>query len=392
MTSAPGSLSQTRRRDPVAFRVGHIVASLASKRGGPSRSVLALARAQAGTGACVALAALSEREPPPSPSTNLHLHHGRPDRPLRLAASRDLAGFLEHHAFQALHHHGLWLRPLHYAHQRARKLGAPLILSPRGMMSPWAWQHHRRRKWLAQMLVHPGALDGTAGWHATSTAEADEIRALGFRQPICVAPNGVDLPNEAQLQLAREHWQPRVPDSVHRPIALFHSRLHSKKRVIELIDLWLTTAPRDWRLLIVGLEDEFQVDDVADYVRRARGTDRISVFDGLYRPPPYAIASLFLLPSHSENFGLVVAEAMASGVPVLVTDTTPWSALRAHGAGWWVPWDQFGPALRSACAEDAETLRARGQAGRRWVSRAFVWDEYARRLLDFYTAVTPPSR
>jgi glycosyltransferase involved in cell wall biosynthesis len=373
----------------MTFQAGHIVASLASRRGGPSRSVLALARAQARPGSTVAVATLGPAEGVAPTVPNLHLEWAHPGWPQRLAVSPDLDRFLRNQRFEALHHHGLWLRPLHYAFQQARRHHVPLIISPRGMMSEWAWARHRHRKAIAHRLVHPGALTHATGWHATSGAEADEIRARGFRQPICVAPNGVELPSDEQRRIAREHWSDRIPSAATRPLALFHSRLHSKKRIIELIDLWLSHAPVDWQLLVIGLPDEFSVLDLEQYVLRSRGQGRVLVFDGQFQPPPYAIASLFILPSHSENFGLAIAEALAAGVPALVTDTTPWSGLNEHGAGWWVPWTEFGPTLRAALTEDLRSLQARGEAGRRWMGRSFVWDEYARRLLDFYLSVSP---
>lgn len=379
----------TVEADQQTFQAGHIVASLAPRHGGPSRSVLALARAQARLAAPIALATIGPPDETVGGGTGLHLHWARPGRPGRLGISGDLAAFLRLHRFAALHHHGLWLRTLHYAHQHARAAAVPLIISPRGMMSDWAWHHHRRRKALAHHLVHPGALAAAAGWHATSTAEADEIRARGYRQPVCVAPNGVDLPNERQLLIARAHWLERIPAAATRPVALFHSRLHSKKRIIELIDLWLEQPRNDWLLVLVGLESEFQVSEVEHYILRSRGPGRVVVCNGAHQPPPYAIASLFLLPSHSENFGLAIAEALAAGVPVLVTDMTPWSAVNANGAGWCVPWVEFGRTLAAALREDPQSLSARGGIGRRWVSRSLVWEEYARRLLDFYTSVQP---
>ena len=102
------------------------------------------------------------------------------------------------------------------------------------MMSGWAWRHRRLRKQLAGLLVHPGAFAAAAGWHATSPEERDDIVALGFRQPVCVSPNGVPLPAEAELVAARTEWQQLCPAAKSRPVALFYSRLHRKKRVREL--------------------------------------------------------------------------------------------------------------------------------------------------------------
>jgi glycosyltransferase involved in cell wall biosynthesis len=101
------------------------------------------------------------------------------------------------------------------------------------------------------------------------------------------------------------------------------------------------------------------------------------------------LASLFVLPSHSENFGLVIAEALAAGVPALVTDTTPWSQLTAQGAGWCVPWDHYGAALTTALATPPEELAAVGGRGRAWVEVDFSWTRVARLLHAFYATLSP---
>jgi glycosyltransferase involved in cell wall biosynthesis len=126
------------------------------------------------------------------------------------------------------------------------------------------------------------------------------------------------------------------------------------------------------------------VESLTAYVQRHAAQERIAVFDGSDRPPPYGVASLFLLPSHSENFGMVVAEAMAWGVPVLVTDSTPWAELSEQNAGWCVPWENYGPALRQAIAESTDRLEQRGARARDWVLARYSWEQAARPLAEFY--------
>jgi glycosyltransferase involved in cell wall biosynthesis len=255
------------------------------------------------------------------------------------------------------------------------------------MMSPWAWGHRPWRKRLGRWLVHPGAFAAVRGWHATSTEEESEIRALGFAQPICVAPNGVDAPSAEEYALAHEHWRTACPATAQQPAAVFYSRFHRKKRVLELIDAWLQHAPADWLLLLAGIPQDYTPEDLEQYALRMSGGGRVRAFNSLGRPPPYAVASLFLLPSHSENFGLVVAEAMAHGLPALVTDTTPWKELDRQESGWCVPWEDFGPALARVTTESLEALRARGVRARTWVLDQFSWDRSARLLGDFYAAL-----
>jgi glycosyltransferase involved in cell wall biosynthesis len=282
------------------------------------------------------------------------------------------------------HHHSLWLRTLHYTHRASKRHQGTFVLSPRGMMSAWAWHHRGWRKKIARALIHPGALNAVDGWHATSAEEEQEIRALGFKQPCCIAPNGVDAPNAVETAAARDHWRTACPAVGKRPVALFYSRFHLKKRVLELVDLWLQHAPRDWLLLLVGIPQDYTPQMIEQYVLRASGAGRVQAFAGVGRPAPYAVASLFLLPSHNENFGMAVAEAMAHGVPVAVTDTTPWRGVNDDNRGWCVPWTDYPAALRAATAEDATQLRARGARARDWVLQEFAWEKSARRLADFY--------
>jgi glycosyltransferase involved in cell wall biosynthesis len=100
------------------------------------------------------------------------------------------------------------------------------------------------------------------------------------------------------------------------------------------------------------------------------------------------VASLFLLPSHSENFGLVIAEALAAGVPALVTDTTPWSDLTPNRAGWCVPWEEFAATLSQALFLSPEELRTMGRAGRAWMASDFSWTRAAGLLHGFYRHLT----
>jgi glycosyltransferase involved in cell wall biosynthesis len=110
----------------------------------------------------------------------------------------------------------------------------------------------------------------------------------------------------------------------------------------------------------------------------------VAAFSGLDCPPPFAVASLFLLPSHNENFGLVVGEALAHGVPALVTDTTPWQPLNDDARGWCVPWQDYGQTLQRAVEESRDAREHRGQRARAWVLTEFSWEKSARKLVEFY--------
>jgi glycosyltransferase involved in cell wall biosynthesis len=377
----------------------HLVPSLDPRHGGPSRTVPALAAAQLAAGACVNLVTVG---PVPDgfarrfPGLPVHSFPARPG-PLgsTFACASGLAEFLHRTPARALHAHGVWQRPLHYAAVAAARHRVPLVIAPRGMLEPWARSHHAWKKRLAAAFVHPGAFAAASGWHATSPQEADNLRALPalllaprsqLPAPICVAPNGVDLPDPAAAAPARAAWLAAYPKLHDTRVALFYGRLHRKKRVAELVALW-RSAPRDgWTLLLAGIPGDYSVADL----RNLAGDDARSpvvVADGSSLPPPYPLAHLFLLPSHSENFGQAVAEALASSLPALVTDTLPWRELDAVGAGRCVPWADYPAALAELLALPASALAAQGARGRDWAPSAFSWRASARALLDFYPAL-----
>ena len=365
----------------------HVVPSLAEQHGGPSKSVHALCSALARCGHSVDLFAT---DPAAAPAGDqqldgyLRVRTFRRDWPGRLCPSSGLRQALMTTPAAVVHHHSLWLRTLHYAN---RSTGC-LVLSPRGMMSVWAWHHRPWRKRFARWFVHPGAFDAVRGWHATSVEEENEIRALGFTQPVCVAPNGVDAPSAQECAESLEHWHNACPETAQRPVALFYSRFHRKKRVLELIDTWIQHAPADWLLLLAGIPQDYTPEALEEHARRRSAAGRVRAFNSLGRPPPYAVASLFVLPSHNENFGLVVAEAMAHGVPVLVTDTTPWKEVSRRDLGWCVPWEDYSRALAQATAEGPERLRTRGALARDWAVQQFSWDKSAKLLAEFYAKLT----
>lgn len=371
------------------MKLCHVVPSLEEQHGGPSKSVRALCLALSRLGHEVDLLTTAPDAPPEGREENtgerrLRIRVFRRDAPQRLCPSVGLQTAVEMTDADVVHHHALWLRTLHYSATTARRRSLPLVVSPRGMMSDWAWNHHRLRKAFAQALVHPRALQRTGGWHATSQDEAGDILRRGFGQPVVVAPNGVELPSSDRVAESAAYWQKACPECATRPTALFYGRFHRKKRVLELIDVWLASAPREWLLLLVGLPEEYTPEGLAALIRDRGASDRIRVFNGHGAPPPYAVASLFLLPSHNENFGLTVAEAMAHGVPVVVTDTTPWQQVSDSNRGWCVAWNDYGATLRAATGADRAELRARGERARDWVGREYSWQRSAEALITFY--------
>lgn len=276
-----------------------------------------------------------------------------------------------------LHSHSLWAWTGLHARNAAAAKGAPLVISPRGTLEPWALSQKQLKKKLAYLLWEHGNLTAASMFHATSQMEANGIRALGFRQPIALVPNGVELsplPNRSGETGCRT--------------LLFLSRIHPKKGLELLLKAWSRLAPGfpDWRLVVAGSGDRAYVKDMMELAKSlGAGSERIQFpgpVHGLAKWELYSRSNLFALPTHSENFGNVIGEALGAGVPVITTHGAPWECLDKHGFGWWIPvgLDPLLEALREALASPDEVLREKGSRARAWAAENLSWPSVAHRM------------
>jgi glycosyltransferase involved in cell wall biosynthesis len=248
------------------------------------------------------------------------------------------------------------------------------------MLIRWALEQRFWKKRIAWHTYQCKALQGVSVFHATSEDEASELRALGFRQPIAIIPNAVNVP-------PRKEKRELLPRQQRR--ALFMSRLHPNKGLPLLIEAWSQVRPPQWILDVAGPDEDGHLTEMKRLVA-ARGLEREISFVGEVADADkwnvYAGADLFILPSHSENFGIAIAEALASAVPVITTTRTPWQSLRDVDGGWWVEPDvaRIAAALQDATARSAEQLLHMGQRGRRLIEERFSWRRVAEEMTTLY--------
>jgi glycosyltransferase involved in cell wall biosynthesis len=279
-----------------------------------------------------------------------------------------------------VHDHGVWRASNWSAGTIAARFSIPLIVTPRGMLTKWALRHHRWKKKLALSVYQNRVLRGAAVVHATSEFEAEQLRTFGMRQPIAIIANGVDIPTTKP--------QPRARGQRRR--ALFMSRLHPMKGVPMLLEAWARIVSDDWTLEIAGPDEGNHLQQLEQLAQRLQITHRVE-FSGNVNDEDkwsrYATADLFILPSHNENFGIAVAEALASGVPVITTSATPWSSLPSAGAGWCVApkVDSIEGALRAAIGSPPDCLRLMGDRGRRLVEAQYSWRRAALNARELYS-------
>ena len=372
------------------MRVSFVASDLGPAAGGVGAMTPELARALGDAGAEVTLHCVGD---PPQRASGLDVRAHAPAWPGRLARSPSLARSLGESRPDIIHAHGLWQLPLRYAAASAARHHVPLVISPRGMLAPWALARSRGAKLMARALVHPGAFRRVAGYHATSGQEAGDIRAFAPSAPICEAPFGVRQPSEADRDAALAVLRRRLPELAGRRVLLFYSRFHPVKGIVELLDSFvaLSRAHPSWHLLAIGLPEEYSVEQLEVRVDRLGLPGRVTVLDGTGLPAPYPIADLFVLPSRHESFGAVVAEALVSGVPVVTTTGTPWAPLEQAGAGRCVDVSELRSVLSAMMAQPDRELAAIGARGRRWVSSQRSWRDTAVAVLRFYEQLAGAS-
>ena len=358
------------------LRVDHSVTTVASGAGGVATAVRHLAESQAAMGCLVHVHALTPADSIPGVS----MHGYLPNKcfPRSLGRSRALRLGLSKAARETdvLHSHNLWSDGAMYAASATRGTACRLVCSPHGGLHPRSLAVSAWRKRLAWSLRQQATLQAADLLHATSEQEASHCRLVGLTNPVVVIPLGVDLPSLQEGTAARGL----------RRLA-FLGRLHRIKAIDNLLEAWKSVAARhpDWELVIRGPDG-----GVEPVLRRMASQAPRVTFGPAVSPGEraawYRSCDLVVLPSHAENFGLVVAEALAAAVPVIASTGTPWSRLPAEGCGWWVDndVDALAGAFDAAMSVPPARLHAMGARGRDWMAKEFTWSSVTNRMIDAY--------
>ncbi len=362
------------------MRVIHVVPAISEEASGPSYSVVRLCESLIDDGIDVQLVALAWGSHRIDPSYQRIFPLGR--GPRRLGFSPEMRRWLQRQtedgSVEVMHSHGLWMMPNVYPARACADARCRLVVSPRGTLSLWALNRHALQKKAFWRMAQASALNAAACFHATADTEFEDIRRAGFRQPICVLHNGVDVP----LAEAPSTGGPRQ--------LLYLGRIHPKKGIDILLNAWHAIQRRfpDWELHIAGPDNGGYL-TVMQGLAAQLGLERVVFRGPLYgdqKLRAYRAASVFVLPTHSENFALTVAEALAAGTPTIVTTGAPWEGLERQGAGWWI---QIGVDPLVACLVDVlamspSRLAAMGEAGRDWMIRDYSWRQIGGQLSIVY--------
>ena len=286
----------------------------------------------------------------------------------------DIAGF------DLVHIHGLWTPALHRVARDCRVKGVPYVVSPHGMLDPWALGVKKWKKRLAMALYQRRDLEGAAAFHVTAAPEERSVRAQGLSQPCFVVPNGVALPRE---------MPPRMAGGDGCRTAIFVSRLHPGKGLLTLAEAWARVRPAGWVMKVAGPDSYRHQAEVVARLETLGIRDQwqfAGMLDDEEKWKAYRSADLLVHPSVSENFGITVAEGLAAGLPALATKGAPWGELASERCGWWIDVgvEPLAAALREATTMDDAARAVMGARGRALVEAKYLWPGIGRAMAAAY--------
>lgn len=362
------------------MKILHVISSIDLESGGPSKSVCDLALYQAKQGVYVTVYTQTSSNPYLEVSSIFAFKIIFSDSS---SFKIDLQKLIEFENFDLLHGHGIWELPVHYMAEFARKYNIPYIITPRGTLFPWALNVNKWKKKVAMLFYQKKDLDNAFCLHATSQKEADYLRDFGIKIPISVISNGLEI-DEISIVKTRKVSQKRT--------LLFLSRVHTQKGLSFLIDAWEKLdfgIRKNWSLEIAGNGDVRYIDLLKKNILEKGLDHEIKIIGPLFgeeKLSAFRSADLFVLPSFSENFGIVVAEALAFGVPVITTKGTPWEELNTYNAGWWIDIgvSPLVEALEKAFSLSDKEREVMGRNGRRLIEEKYSIVTVAQQMVYLY--------
>ena len=287
--------------------------------------------------------------------------------------------------FDLVHIHALWSPILHQVARWARTRHIPTVWSPHGMLTPWAMNNKKWKKWLGWWLYQKWDLMRANLIHVTAQSEVEDVRRMGLKNKIMVAPLGVRV-NTNTERIKREDG---------KKVLLFVSRVQRKKGLFNLARAWAqlpTKAKMNWIVRIVGPDQENHTAELKQLCATLKVEADFEFVGPKYGDElarEYASANMFVLPTHSENFGSVVIESLAHGVPVICTKGAPWDELESHKCGWWIDIgvEPLTQALKEAMSLSDKDRQAMGESGKKLIADKYTWGAVAEKMIKGYEEV-----
>ena len=384
------------------MKILHIIPSVAPVRGGPSVAVIAMVKSLRHIGIDAEVVATNDNGNTllEVPLNNLHEYQSVPVRFFarfspnlhsmrEFAFSTSLTAWLWQHLqdYDLIHVHAIFSYPSTIAMAIARIQNVPYIIRPLGQLCEWSLQQSRRKKEIYLTLIEKTNLKAAKALHLTSTQEQKELELLNWNLPNFILPHGLVLPNPIADARQQLHQILNIP--LETPIILFLSRLHPKKGLDYLIPALAQLADQKFAFVLAGNgspEDEAELDRLIQENNLGDRTYKLGFVSGEKKHICLQGADLYALTSHSENFGVAVLEALASGTPALVTTGVALSDLVKEQDLGWVVDLEIGAIVSSVqeFLDNPDMAKQKGDRAAQYVAASYSWEKIALNLKSIY--------
>ena len=250
------------------------------------------------------------------------------------------------------------------------------VIVPRGTLSKYALSISPIKKKIILALGQQTALKKCDMFIATCEEEYNDIRALGYKSPVAIIPNGIDIPSFNRKAIKHKR-------------VVFLSRIHKKKGIDYLIKAWSRIEPLfpDWQLAIVGPTNKYG-EEMQELSMRLH-LKNVSFVGPLYGDDKFHYlydSELFVLPTHSENWGIAVPEALICSIPVICTKGAPWKGLIDNRCGDWIELsvDSLFESMKHLMSLSSDERNEMGQRGHNWVKQEFSWNRIGEKTISAF--------
>ena len=384
--------------EPDAVKVLHVIPGMSPEWTGSASSVAGLAIALLGSGVRSEIVTTTGRkgrttDPLPTPRVSVHSFHTEFPARLWAAYSRPLARFLDSAAagFDVVHIHTLYHYPAFAACCVARKHGVPFVVSPRGGLNRQALRHKWYKKWGYRRLIVDQILQSADALHAVAHGERAQIAQLGYETPVFVSPNGISHEQmDGFISTRNPDFLAAHPQLIGKRVILFLGRIQSQKGLDILARSFARIASEfaDAALLVAGPDEDGTRRKIEGILRTAGVLDRVAfagMLSGSDKIAAFSCADLFVLSSYSEGFSNAVIEALAAGLPVVISEQCNFPEVTEAEAGFVVPAEDASVASAIRVLLSSTDLRERmGRNGRQLILEHYTWPAIAATMAEFY--------
>ncbi|MGY6648123.1 glycosyltransferase [Wenyingzhuangia sp. IMCC45574] len=289
--------------------------------------------------------------------------------------------FLKKECPNLVHINGLWNYENSLFQKSAEELGIKVIISPHGMLEPYILNRNPLKKKLALLLYQNKSLKKAVALHATADTELKQIKKLGYNNESIIIPNGIETHT-----LPKKKWDNKLETTVK---FLFLSRIHPKKGIDLLIKAVSMIEDTRIKVTIAGNGEHSYIEELKNLSVEYNVSDKFDFVGAVYGDKKwklYCDSDVFVLPTHSENFGIVVAEALCIGIPVITTKGTPWSELDSEKCGWWVDLSltNLVSSLKQALDLEYDDIKKMGENGINLIENKYTIQTVAKDMFRFY--------